>query len=127
MEQDLKLPALREVGAIAEQVEIPGSEILGFLTYLNSELMKAIDILREETQESLVDGDAAERIATLNRLRLRKRKLHSHFQKEITEVRGILRGLREDKAVMEALNSKIRDVSREIGLALEDLVSEFEV
>jgi len=127
VEQEVKLPALREVGALAEQEQLPGSGIMDFLVYLNSEILKAIEIVREETQEALQEGDASERIASVNKVRMHRRKLQGHFQKEITEIRGILKGLREDKHVLETLNVKIREISRDVGLALEDMVSEFDV
>ncbi len=125
--EDIKLPALRESGAIAEYTDSPGSELMGFLAFLRSELEKAIEILREETEEALAEGEAFERINIVNRLRLRKNRLEAHLVKEIREVRELARALQgsADKAVVETLARECRSVLESISLGLNSLVQEF--
>lgn len=125
----MKLPAIREVGALAEYTETPGSELSGFLAFLRSEMLKAIEIYREETQESLADGDPFERIQVVNRLRLRKNKLEAHLIKEIKEVRELTRSLvgSADKSVVDALQKETRSVYEQISTGLNELIHEFGV
>ncbi len=125
----MKLPALRETGALAEYTESPGSELMGFLAFLRSELTKAIEILREETEELLEEGDAFERIQTLNRLRQRKNRLEGHLIKEIREVRELARSLMgtSDKAVVTTINNECKSVIESIGGGMRELIQEFGV
>lgn len=125
----MKLPALRETGAMAEYRDTPGAELRGFLAFLRSELTKAIDILREETQELLAEGDAFERIQAINRLRLRKNRLEAHLVREIREVRELTRSLigSEDKSVIDSLNNECKAVAELISTGLRDLIQEFGV
>lgn len=129
LDEEVKLPAIRVAGALAEYTETPGSELHGFLVFLRSEMLKAIDIYREETQESLVDGDAFERIQVVNRLRLRKNKLEAHLVKEIREVRDLTRSLvgSADKSVVDALNKETKEVYGQIKASLDELIQEFGV
>lgn len=125
----MKLPAIREVGALAEYVDTPGSELRGFLVFLRSELLKAIEIYREETIESLEDGDPFERIQVVNRLRLRKNKLEAHLVKECREVKELTRAMvgSADKSVIDALQNETRSVYNEISAGLKELIQEFGV
>lgn len=125
----MKLPALRETGAMAEYVDSPGLELRGFLDFLLSELTKAIEILREETQELLADGDPFERIQVLNRLRQRKNRLEAHLIKEIREVREIVRSMAgsADKSVVDSLQTKAKEVVETIAGELSELIQEFGV
>lgn len=126
---DMKLPALREVSALAEYVETPGSELMGFLTFFRGELLKAIEILREETQEQLADGDAFERIQAVNRLRLRRNRLEAHLMKEVKEVRDLAKTLlgQADRSVVDTLNNESRNLVQTVRLALKELTQEFGV
>ena len=123
----MKLPALRQASALAEQGEFPGAQVLEFLEFLSSEVNKGITILREETEESLVDGDASERLATLNKLRMRKRSLEKHVQKELKDVQQLITAmkLREDKSVVETLTARMRELTKDIGGQLTHLVEDF--
>lgn len=126
---EMKLPAVREPGSLAVYEDSPGSELMGFLTFLRGELLKAVDILREETQEGLADGDAADRIMVVNRLRSRKNRLEAHLLKEVREVRELTRSLhgQADKSVVETLNRQSKDVMDDVGEALKHLIQEFGV
>jgi hypothetical protein len=129
LDEEMKLPALRETGALAEYKDSPGSELMGFLAFLRAELTKAIEILREETEELLADGDAFERIQAVNRLRQRKNRLEAHLIKEIREVRDLTRSLvgTADKAIVDTLNKECKSVVESIGGGLRDLIQEFGV
>ncbi|MFN8609933.1 MAG: hypothetical protein U0931_20500 [Vulcanimicrobiota bacterium] len=129
LDEEMKLPAIREVGALAEYTETPGSELRGFLAFLRSEMLKAIEIYREETQESLADGDPFERIQVVNRLRLRKNKLEAHLIKEVKEVRELTRSLigSADKSVVDALQKETKAVYEQISSGLNELIHEFGV
>lgn len=123
----MKLPALREGGTLAVYEETPGSELMGFLVFLKSELLKAVDILREETEEGLADGDAAEKIKVVNRLRARKNRLEAHLMREIREVRELARSLlgQTDRSVVETLNKQSKEVFDEVSGSLKHLIQEF--
>lgn len=123
----MKLPALREVGALAEYQETPGSNLMGFLAFLRSELLQAIENLRDETLEKLDDGDPASRIQVINRLRLRKNRIEGHLIKEIREVRELTRSLwgQSDKSIVDTLNNESKVVVETIVQALKELVEEF--
>ena len=125
----MKLPAIREAGALAEYVETPGSELRGFLVFLRSELLKAIEIYREETTDALEDGVPFERIQVVNRLRLRKNKLEAHLVKECREVKELTRAMvgSADKSVIDALQNETRSVYNEISAGLKELIQEFGV
>ncbi|MBN9416841.1 hypothetical protein ABS71_04950 [bacterium SCN 62-11] len=129
LDEEMKLPAIREAGALAEYVETPGSELRGFLVFLRSELLKAIEIYREETTEALEDGDPFERIQVVNRLRLRKNKLEAHLVKECREVKELTRAMvgSADKSVIDALQNETRSVYNEISAGLKELIQEFGV
>lgn len=129
LDEEVKLPALREVGALAEYTDTPGSELRGFLAFLRSELLKAIEIYREETIESLDDGDPFERIQVVNRLRLRKNKLEAHLVKEIREVKELTRSMvgSADKSVIDALQNETKSVYEQIRSGLNELIQEFGV
>jgi hypothetical protein len=127
MDNKTKLPALRDTGQIAEYEEKPGLELLGFLQFLKSEALLAISIMREETQESLQDGDAWERIQTVGNLKLRKRKLEQHVRQELSDVREIIQSMRgrEDKSVLDRLQKEIQDLVHELQAAMQELIEEF--
>lgn len=129
LDEEMKLPAIREVGALAEYTDTPGSELRGFLAFLRSELLKAIEIYREETTEALADGDPFERIQVVNRLRLRKNKLEAHLVKECREVKELTRSLvgTADKSVIDALHNETRSVYDQISAGLKELIQEFGV
>ena len=129
LDAEIKLPAIREAGALAEYTETPGSDLMGFLAFLRSELTKAIENLREETEELLADGDAFERIQTLNRLSQRKNRLEAHLIREIREVKELNRSLvgTADKAVVDALNKECKSILESIGGGLRQLIQEFGV
>jgi len=125
----MTLPAVREVSSLVEYHDTPGSELMGFLAFLKSELVKAVDILREETEESLNDGDASSRIQIVNRLRLRKNRLEAHLVKEIREVRDLARTMvgQADKSVVDAVLKQSKVVYDDIKASLKVLVEEFGV
>lgn len=129
MDSDIKLPALRQSGALAEQNEsdYPGAQVLEMLEYLSAEMNKAIEIFREETEESLEGGDASERIQTLNALRLRKRGLETHIKKELKEINDIITSmkLREDKSVIATLTARMKDLIQDLQGQLRQLVDDF--
>ena len=127
MENKTKLPALRDVGQMAEFEEKPGLELLGFLQFLRSEAVTAITIMREETQEALQDGDAWERIQTIGNLKLRKRKLEQHIRQELQDVREIISSMkgREDKTVIATLQKEIQDLVHSVQAAIAEIVEEF--
>lgn len=126
-EDDIKLPAIREAGALAEYCDTPGTELMGFLAFLRSELDKAIEILREETAEQLEDGDPFERIQVVNRLKLRKNRLEAHLIKELREVKDLARSLigQTDKAVVNTINNECKSTLDSIRGGLQSLVQEF--
>lgn len=129
LDGEMKLPAVREAGTLAVYEETPGGELMGFLAFLRSELLKAVDILRDETQEGIADGDAADRIMVVNRLRSRKNRLEAHLVREIREVKELARSLhgQADKSVVETLNRQSKEVMDVVGEALRHLIQEFGV
>lgn len=129
LDGEMKLPAVREAGTLAVYEETPGSELMGFLAFLRSELLKAVDILRDETQEGIADGDAADRIMVVNRLRSRKNRLEAHLVREIREVKELARSLhgQADKSVVETLNRQSKEVLDVVSEALRHLIQEFGV
>lgn len=128
-EEEMKLPAIRDVGALADYTANPGTELMGFLAFLRSELTTAIEILREETEEMLEEGDAFQRIQVINRLRLRKNRLEAHLGKELREVMDLTRSLvgTSDKSVVETLNKECRAVAEAIIGGLRALMRDFGV
>lgn len=112
-----------------EYQDTPGTNLMGFLTFLKGEMLQAIENLREETLEKLDEGDASSRIQVINRLRLRKNRIQSHLLKEIREVKELTRSLwgQSDKSVVETLNKESREVAESIGAALQELVKEFDL
>jgi hypothetical protein len=127
MEQNFKLPALRDSSQMAEFEEKPGLELLDFLKFLRSEAVSAISIMREETQEALQDGDPWERIQTIGNLKLKKRKLEQHIRQELQDVREIIESMkgREDKTVIATLQKEIQDLVKSIGAAIQVMQEEF--
>jgi len=128
-DDEMKLPAIREVGALTEYTANPGTELMGFLVFLRTELTTAIEILREETEEMLAEGDAFQRIQVINRLRLRKNRLEAHLAKELREVMDLTRSLvgTSDKSVVETLSKECRGVAEAITGGLRTLMRDFGV
>ena len=123
------LPALRDPTQDGGSDGIPGSEVVEFLGYLSDEMLKAVEILREETREQLADGDASTRMRTLNALKGRRRKLETHLIKELADARSIIGGLQasEEPALIRTLEGEVKQVSATVGRALQSLMEEFEV
>jgi len=128
-EKEMKLPALRESAAVAEYVDTPASELVGFLAFLRGELNCAIDNLRYDTLEALESGDPSEKIQTINRLRLNKNRIQAHLLKELKEVKELGQAMKSstDKAVLSALLKECRKVAQEIGDGLMALSQDFEL
>lgn len=129
LDSDSKLPALRETSALANFEESLAGELQGFLLFLREQLLLGIEQMADETRTRLAEGDPAQRIALVNRMRLQKNRMEAHLVKEITEIRDLARALRDkgqaDKAVIESLNTTMKETGRTVMAALNRLVQEF--
>lgn len=128
-DEAIVLPALRDPTASSDGEGIPGAEVIEFLGFLSDEMMKAIEILRDETLAQLEDGDASDRMRTLNALNSRRRKLENHLKKELADARSIVNGLKasEAPALIKTLEAEVKGVAQKVGGALQRLMAEFDV
>lgn len=125
-DEAIVLPALRDPAA---GEGIPGAEVIEFLGYLADEMLKAVEILRDETRAELEDGDASSRMRTLNALNSRRRKLETHLKNELADARSIVDGLKasEPPELIKSLEGEIKGVAQKVGRALQGLMAEFDV
>lgn len=130
-DEAIVLPALRDPTASSDGEGIPGAEVIEFLGFLSDEMLKAVEILRDETRAELndEDADASSRLRTLNALNGRRRKLENHLKKELADARSIVKGLKEteDPALIKTLEAEVKGVAQKVGGALQGLMAEFEV
>ncbi|MBI3925309.1 MAG: hypothetical protein HY319_07210 [Armatimonadetes bacterium] len=128
-EFEQNLPSIRDQTDIELSEGLPGQELLNVLAYLEQEMGTAIDIIVEEARDVLQNADPSRRIAVLNRLNRKRVELESQLRKEIREVQTILNAIRarENPAVVEALEKRIRETTLGVTARLHAAMDEFEV